>query len=41
MPAERLGFVVHDTFAVPFEEIAPIASRSPVGTEHLCHPGAQ
>src|SRR5918998_1439575 len=29
-PAERLAFVLHDMFAVPFEEIAPIAGRSEV-----------
>src|SRR2546421_4036618 len=29
-PAERLAFVLHDMFAVPFEEIAPIVDRSPV-----------
>jgi RNA polymerase sigma factor (sigma-70 family) len=28
-PAERLAFVLHDLFAVPFEEIAPIVGRSP------------
>jgi RNA polymerase sigma-70 factor (ECF subfamily) len=28
-PAERLAFVLHDTFAVPFEEVAPIVERSP------------
>src|SRR5918994_1607510 len=28
-PAERLAFVLHDTFGVPFEEIAPIVGRSP------------
>src|SRR3712207_5079914 len=28
-PAERLAFVLHDMFAVPFEEIAPIVERSP------------
>jgi DNA-directed RNA polymerase specialized sigma24 family protein len=27
-PAERLAFVLHDMFAVPFEEIAPIVGRS-------------
>src|SRR6266571_3577601 len=27
-PAERLAFVLHDMFAVPFEEVAPIAGRS-------------
>jgi hypothetical protein len=26
-PAERLAFVVHDMFGVPFEEIAPIVGR--------------
>jgi RNA polymerase sigma factor (sigma-70 family) len=28
-PAERVAFVLHDVFAVPFEEIAPIVDRSP------------
>src|ERR1700716_2677216 len=28
-PAERLAFVLHDMFAVPFEEIAPIVGRTP------------
>lgn len=28
-PAERLAFVLHDTFAVPFDEIAPIVGRTP------------
>jgi RNA polymerase sigma factor (sigma-70 family) len=28
-PPERLAFVLHDIFAVPFEEIAPIVDRSP------------
>jgi hypothetical protein len=28
-PAERLAFVLHDTFAVPFGDIAPIVGRSP------------
>src|SRR5439155_1188232 len=27
-PAERLAFVLHDMFAVPFDEIAPIVGRS-------------
>src|SRR5438477_2865193 len=31
-PAERLAFVLHDMFAVPFEEIAPIVDRSPEAT---------
>src|SRR5689334_901368 len=28
-PAERLAFVLHDMFALPFDEIAPIVGRSP------------
>ena len=34
-PAERLAFVLHDMFAVPFEEIAPIGERSPEATRQL------
>jgi RNA polymerase sigma-70 factor (ECF subfamily) len=34
-PAERLAFVLHDLFAVPFEEIAPIVERSPATTKKL------
>jgi len=34
-PAERLAFVLHDIFAVPFEEIAPIVERSPAATRQL------
>jgi RNA polymerase sigma factor (sigma-70 family) len=34
-PAERLAFVLHDMFAVPFEEIAPIVGRTPVATRQL------
>src|SRR5512138_2157045 len=34
-PAERLAFVLHDLFAVPFEEIAPVVERSPVATRQL------
>jgi RNA polymerase sigma-70 factor (ECF subfamily) len=34
-PAERLAFVLHDVFAVPFDEIAPILERSPVATRQL------
>jgi RNA polymerase sigma-70 factor, ECF subfamily len=34
-PAERLAFVLHDMFAVPFDEIAPIADRSPDATRQL------
>ncbi|GII94096.1 sigma-70 family RNA polymerase sigma factor [Sinosporangium siamense] len=34
-PAERLAFVLHDVFAVPFEEIAPIVDRSPAAARKL------
>jgi RNA polymerase sigma factor (sigma-70 family) len=34
-PAERLAFVLHDMFGVPFNEIAPIVERSPVATRQL------
>jgi RNA polymerase sigma-70 factor (ECF subfamily) len=34
-PAERLAFVLHDLFAVPFEEIAVIIGRSPAATRQL------
>jgi RNA polymerase sigma factor (sigma-70 family) len=34
-PAERLAFVLHDMFAVPFEEIAPIVDKSPAATRQL------
>lgn len=34
-PAERLAFVLHDVFAVPFEEIAPIVARSPSAARQL------
>ena len=34
-PAERLAFVLHDLFAMPFEEIAPIVGRSPVAARQL------
>lgn len=34
-PAERLAFVLHDVFAVPFEEIAPVVDRSPAATRQL------
>ncbi|MBA3584406.1 MAG: sigma-70 family RNA polymerase sigma factor [Gemmatimonadetes bacterium] len=34
-PAERLAFVLHDTFAVPFDEIAPIVGRSPTAARQL------
>ena len=34
-PAERMAFVLHDMFAVPFEEIAPIIERSVPATRQL------
>lgn len=34
-PAERLAFVLHDVFGVPFEEIAPIVERSPAAARQL------
>jgi len=34
-PAERLAFVLHDMFAVPFDHIAPIVGRSPAAARQL------
>src|SRR5919106_2212571 len=34
-PAERLAFVLHDMFAVPFEQIAPIVDKSPEAARQL------
>ncbi|HVV23805.1 MAG TPA: sigma-70 family RNA polymerase sigma factor [Pseudonocardiaceae bacterium] len=34
-PAERLAFVLHDMFAVPFEDIAPIVGRNAAATRQL------
>jgi RNA polymerase sigma factor (sigma-70 family) len=34
-PAERLAFVLHDMFAVPFDEIAPMVQRSPAAARQL------
>src|SRR5947199_2951984 len=34
-PPERLAFVLHDIFGVPFDEIAPIVDRSPEATRQL------
>src|SRR5215216_4595293 len=34
-PAERLAFVLHDMFAVPFDEIGPIVGRSPKAAKQL------
>src|SRR5262245_39564024 len=38
-PAERLAFVLHDMFAVPFAEIAPIVGRSPAAARQLASRG--
>ena len=38
-PAERLAFVLHDMFAVPFDEIATIVDRSPEATRQLASRG--
>jgi RNA polymerase sigma-70 factor (ECF subfamily) len=38
-PAERLAFVLHDIFAVPFDQIAPIVDRSPEATRQLASRG--
>jgi len=34
-PAERLAFVLHDMFGLPFDEIAPIVDRSPAAARQL------
>ncbi len=34
-PAERLTFVLHDLFALPFDEIAPLVERSPTAARQL------
>ncbi|MFJ2631936.1 sigma-70 family RNA polymerase sigma factor [Streptomyces sp. NPDC087422] len=34
-PAERLAFVLHDMFAVPFDDIAPIVERTPAAARQL------
>src|ERR687897_317842 len=38
-PAERLAFVLHDMFSVPFEEIAPVVGRSPTAARQLASRG--
>ena len=35
-PAERIAFVLHDTFGLPFDEIAPIVGRSPAAPGAGC-----
>ncbi len=34
-PAERVAFVLHDVFAVPFDDVAPIVGRTPTATRQL------
>jgi RNA polymerase sigma factor (sigma-70 family) len=34
-PAERLAFVLHDIFAVPFDQIGPVLDRSPAAAKQL------
>jgi RNA polymerase sigma-70 factor (ECF subfamily) len=34
-PAERVAFVLHDIFAMPFDEVAPIVGRTPTATRQL------
>ena len=38
-PAERVAFVLHDVFGVPFDQIAPIVGRSPAATRQLASRG--
>ena len=38
-PAERVAFVLHDVFGVPFDEIAPIVGRSSAATRQLASRG--
>jgi RNA polymerase sigma-70 factor (ECF subfamily) len=38
-PAERLAFVLHDVFAMPFDEIAPVLGRTPEATRQLASRG--
>jgi RNA polymerase sigma factor (sigma-70 family) len=38
-PAERLAFVLHDMFAVPFDEIAPMLDRTPEAARQLASRG--
>ena len=38
-PAERLAFVLHDMFAVPFDDIAPVVGRSPAAARQLASRG--
>jgi RNA polymerase sigma-70 factor (ECF subfamily) len=35
-PAERVAFVLHDVFALPFDKIAPIVGRTPTAAREPC-----
>ena len=39
-PAERLAFVLHDMFAVPYDEVAAVVGRSPDAARQTGEPGA-
>jgi hypothetical protein len=39
-PPERVAFVLHDLFAVPFEQLAPLVDRTPVATKEAGQPGS-
>jgi RNA polymerase sigma factor (sigma-70 family) len=34
-PAERIAFILHDVFAMPFDDIAPVLDKSPAATRQL------
>jgi RNA polymerase sigma-70 factor (ECF subfamily) len=34
-PAERMAFLLHDMFAMPYDEIAPIVGRTPAAARQL------
>ena len=38
-PSERIAFVLHDVFAIPFDDIAPIVGRSSAATRQLASRG--
>jgi RNA polymerase sigma factor (sigma-70 family) len=38
-PAERLSFVLHDLFAVPFDEVAPLIGKTPAAARQLASRG--
>jgi len=40
-PAERIAFVLHDIFAVPFDQVGSILDRSPAAAKQLASPAAR